>query len=231
MSYVAVGVPGFKTADYLEYAAAMDMLTYYTDVLDPREHEKELREARQQPSLRRYAPQLQSMAAVVGQDRLRDLADRLVAGCTTVVGVLGVEVTVYGQSRSWGYWDLAKQHYFARHPEKATEKYRDNLTDPTDTTDPAAEKRVEILTRHIGWEIEQALTGDRLRQAIVSEEWSRRLCAQHDRSERNESDLRSYELTRLGRLGIQAAVHTAQQGARGRLSEAIDAVRQWSRDG
>lgn len=63
--------------------------------------------------------------------------------------LIGIPSSIYGNSETWIDWDLAKQAYLAKNPEKSNSNYK--LGNPLE--DDQSEVRESIVNRHVGWEV------------------------------------------------------------------------------
>lgn len=57
------------------------------------------------------------------------------------------DLNPFSKSKTWAYWDVAKQLYFTKHPKESGKEYV--VADPFTNTF----KQREIISRHFGWEI------------------------------------------------------------------------------
>lgn len=64
-----------------------------------------------------------------------------------------IGISPYSLSKSWAIWDVAKQLFYIKNPSQ-TNKTRYKIANPL----VDEEKQIEILDRHIGWEIYSKLT-------------------------------------------------------------------------
>jgi subtilisin-like proprotein convertase family protein len=71
----------------------------------------------------------------------------LLGQVSSILKKLGISSRAYGESRTWAYWDIAKQYYYVLNPDEADPKY--TVADPVEDSN----KFEEIANRHIGWEV------------------------------------------------------------------------------
>ncbi len=78
---------------------------------------------------------------------LENLTDDLHHRMEDVMAKLGLKPSVWGDSRSWVYWDIAKQIHYLKPGEQA-----DPVNYPVEDPFESEQKRWEIVDRHVGWE-------------------------------------------------------------------------------
>ena len=94
-----------------------------------------------------YAKSLLELFIEHGPEKVVELAKRMVTECVDALGQIGIYPSPFGESLSWAMWDIAKQHHFYTHPDQASALYpaRDPIS--------SVELMVEMVNRHIGWEL------------------------------------------------------------------------------
>lgn len=156
---------------------------------------------RNSPNGLKYARELQRMVEKHGRGQVFKYANMMRARANKTIDQLGLVPSEYADSQSWALWDMAKQSYLTRHPNKSSDEYR--LGDPMEDSNAGYSKRSEIVNRHVGWEIAHAAEQgtfqpedlEDLPQSDVE-----RMRAIIDVGQRNETgQLRSHFLASLGR--------------------------------
>lgn len=121
----------------------------------------------------------------------------MVEFCKCILKEKNIAPTIYAPSISWALWDIAKQSYLAKHPEKSSPEYRDSLQDPFSLSSKGDQKRAEIRERHVGWEVMRRFDQGEVRTADLPVEAQQILTS----GLRNETgQLKSFELAKLGRI-------------------------------
>lgn len=176
-------------------------LLSYSDVL-PEQHQKDATDAiRSGESTIEYAKELVNLYATYGKQKVEELAYGMVDFCAKVLKEKNILPTMYATSISWALWDITKQSYLAKHPEKSSPEYINSLTDPFSLNPQGDQKRMEIRERHVGWEIMRRWDQGEVRAADIPIE-AQRILTQGKRNETGQ--LRSFELAKLGHLVSQA---------------------------
>lgn len=114
---------------------------------------------------------------------------------------LGAHLSPYSVSKSWTFWDIAKQSYLSQHPEESTSEYH--------LGDPMSDYQVQsaIIRRHLGWELYRQWKNNPNSQAIVRSALLRLMPERRAEAEQllnkpaeANGTLRSIDLAKLGLL-------------------------------
>lgn len=103
----------------------------------------------------RYAAALLDLFRDKGEARVHEVAQKIRNEYERVMGKSGLKnrESMNGPSKSWIYWDLAKQYYYLYNPtETDATKYP-----PVDPIENAARQQ-EIADRHVAWEFADAIS-------------------------------------------------------------------------
>lgn len=111
-------------------------------------------------------------------------------------------INPFTYSQSWALWDMAKQHFYLTHPEEIMDGY--TAGDPIHD----AEKRSEMVSRHLGWEIysnrqsfeETVNQNPALKRALDKSGQADQINALLNKDPKENNDLSSKDLARLGDL-------------------------------
>lgn len=169
----------------------------YSDVQGEAEEE---RQENITPTRRKYA---ESLKKIINNEKFEPTYKRIKEIYNSTMNKLGIETTIYGNSISWTYWDIAKQNYFFNNRKEADPRY--------DIGDPLANRNIQkqIADRHIGWETHMAVRRMtyseqvRFMSKISGNNFIRkikinRLLAKRVKPENNE--LSSLDYSKLGKL-------------------------------
>lgn len=172
----------------------------YQDADIPHEQkERALADSLAQETPRKYATALLALFRQHGEEAVLATARDLHSECHTLLGILGIESSPFGNSISWAMWDIGKQAHFHRHPQLADKHYppRDPMGD--------AEVRTEIVNRHLGWEVHAAylterVTLDALQLQVPPRNWEACLELLAAPTKPDSFSLPSWQLSQLGAL-------------------------------
>ena len=191
--------------------AAIDYLSYKDRDMDPvllaevnRMQEEKVRAGEFYPSQERYAQVLLRLQKEHGAGKVDQLANSLHGQCVGFLRNLNLKkMESYTTSKSWAYWDIAKQMYYFEQ-KKADAGYR--IADPFED----AEKQQEIVNRHIGWEIfengrgKNRLDTEVFKHILENSEHADEIIALMRKQPKENQDLASKDLARLGQLVREA---------------------------
>lgn len=95
----------------------------------------------------KYGEILRDAFSEYGPEKMDGVTEELLKESESVLDSMGLESTPFGKSKTWAYWDIAKQLYYLARKEEADPNYI--------LANPLVEKTKleEILNRHTGWEI------------------------------------------------------------------------------
>jgi len=172
----------------------------YADVLDEPTRSEAIETNRQSPNAQKYKEALQEVVMTIGVGALNGLVSRMKDTCFYEIIEYGIDPSKYMNSQSWAVWDIAKQYYYSKHPNETTEEYRDSsegaaVGNPLLNNEEGDRKREEIINRHLGWEIDLAVSQGRLDISKLPME-VRDIIITGDRN--STGQLRSFELAKLG---------------------------------
>jgi hypothetical protein len=172
-------------------------LLSYSDVL-PKQYQNDAIDAiKKGEATMEYAEELVNLYQKYGPKTVEKLARDMVQFCVDVLKKNNITPTIYAPSVSWALWDIAKQSYLAKHPDKSLPEYVDSLEDPFALSAKGDKKRSEIRERHIGWEVMRRWDQGEVRAASLAPAAQQILTS----GKRNETgQLRSYELAQLGHI-------------------------------
>jgi hypothetical protein len=132
-----------------------------------------------------YAEVLQSIEKEGKMHGVHVCAARLHAECNALLQSFGItDISLFTNSKTWAYWDIAKNIYDTIHPEKAESKY------PIENPLTSRSKQDEIVRRMLAWEI---YTGS---DSPIAREIQERIGVQFEEGER----IPSWRLSELGKL-------------------------------
>lgn len=103
-------------------------------------------------SAERYESALRDIFSNTSSEEIIEDAEKIKSVALEILESWNLAPSPYTKSRTWALWDIAKQHYIFTEKQAGrelpfnTEKYRN-----ADWTDH--DKKVEILNRHLGWEL------------------------------------------------------------------------------
>jgi hypothetical protein len=176
-------------------------LLSYSDVLPEQYQADGLNAVKKGATTMNYAEELVNLYKQHGKQAVEKLARDMVGFCALILQKKNITPSIYAPSISWALWDIAKQSYFAKHPEESSLEYKDSLEDPFALSAKGDEKRAEIRERHVGWEIMRRADQGEVRLADLPADAQQILTS----AERNETgQLRSYDLAKLGRVVAQS---------------------------
>lgn len=202
-----------------------------------------------------YAQELVDMYKETGGRQLADLTNRMTTAAITTLERIGIEPSPYASSPTWALWDMAKQRYMAHQPEERRDSSYEtrqldnghsvvpNVGDAIGHDQLAVAKRMDIVDRHIGWEVvrshyvagtigvdEASSYHAKIAEKIVHGDHNDRPIALLDGS--TVMSLRSYELSRIGDMARNAALRGRALGGRyrGEELESWYAVMAWGVD-
>jgi hypothetical protein len=158
------------------------------------------------PSADKYAYALELLLGRYGVSELTALAEDAVS--VLEKKFIYAPITNYGHSRSWFFWDLAKQYYFALYPEETTPVYRK-------TTQPVLDYETidTIVYRHIGWEAYEMykrdpnVVNDTIARKGVSEHLIASFLQMLNKGPNTHNTLSSSDLAELGKMWHEITSH------------------------
>jgi hypothetical protein len=216
-SYVSMslesGKEPLKTPDTLEEVVAKYFS--YPDVGTPEQLVNRVQATFAMPNARNYAEALMELANRESMQKVVDLADDMKKAMLGDARRLHMPVSAFGRDRSWAMWDIGKQFYLSKHPDKSSDEYKDKLADPMADTQEGNEKKLEIVNRHIGWEARRAYSRNisKWKEEVSSKEalFASAMPLLSRPPEKSDGQLHSYELTELGSLLHQIAPSVEEQ--------------------
>lgn len=119
----------------------------YQDIEDLSEEDKKriLSDTQEMDSAHAYARSLEDILKTFDREEIAQIVSDMKSQCSNALEQLGVPVSSFGESDTWAYWDIAKQHqHFVNEKPDQTEYAHAEWNDPS--------KIQEIIDRHIGWE-------------------------------------------------------------------------------
>jgi hypothetical protein len=174
-------------------------LSYQDAMPDAGDRAQLLEEARKMPQALLYARGILTLLEKHGLAEVKGLARIMVEEMKSELSRLGVPVSPFGESISWAMWDIGKQEHFVLHPEENKSPYT------VGSVFASSKKYIEVVNRHIGWEVYRAF---KLKTVDFAEVFSR--ITPENVAEVNElllkpaknnvGTLPSYDLARLGAL-------------------------------
>ena len=148
---------------------------------------------------RKYSSTLNQMLRDDKQEKVNGVAEELHAEFIKLIKSVGLAPEIFSMSKSWVYWDLAKQSYMDQHPRESGIGYY--LGDPLTN----AEVRRDIVDRHFGWDIyakwkQSSQSKTKIVELLQSVGNSERIRQMLDKEPKSNGTLSSKDLTELGRL-------------------------------
>lgn len=116
-----------------------------------------LKKTLESKSARRYAKILFEEKKKGNFEKIENLSRTLFANTLNDLHKYQIKSLPYSLSVSWVMWDIAKQIYYIKNPLDTDEK-RYKISNPLDDE----EKQIEIIDRHIGWEVYSQITSGEL---------------------------------------------------------------------
>lgn len=95
-----------------------------------------------------YTDELKKLIDAHGEDAIKQIADQLQQKFFQLADELKLFTpSVFSKSKTWIFWDIAKQSYLSSRPWASSKEYR--------LANPMKDEQVqqEIVNRHLGWEI------------------------------------------------------------------------------
>lgn len=156
-------VTASEAAKHREHAARSDTLHLlgYEDLSRFSNEQKQalLAEKLKDSKAERYMMALHQTISEKGTTNVQALANKLRDRYLTAMTRLGLEVTIAEVSQSELLWELAKQRYYAEHPEEAKQlknSIGDQLANPFKDAPAARLKQLEIIDFRIGRAVESS---------------------------------------------------------------------------
>ncbi|MDA3840680.1 MAG: hypothetical protein PF572_06380 [Patescibacteria group bacterium] len=189
----------------------------YNDIADPSNQNEDL----SYPNIRKYAKSLKELAEnkelAKALEKIRREYDVAMAG-------INLDSSTIGNSQSWIYWDLAKQHYYNTHKDETDPKYL--IDDPVENI----ELQNQIADRHLGWEVYDAVNSKKVNinelNHIIGSPLYEEIDALLSKSPNELKTISSFDLSKIGSL-IRKSIHDREGGFETDLNnEGVSEVRE-----
>lgn len=137
------------------------------------------------------------------KEAVESLAAEMLKQCNLILNRLAIRKSPYSKSKSWAFWDIAKQIYFVKNPKEADKKY--TIADPL----KSPEKQKEIVDRHVGWDAYIAYAENQnFLDRIHDKGLQGKIATLLRKAPKSNGNLSSKDLAELGAL-IRKGVHVA----------------------
>jgi len=133
-------------------SAIEDYLSYQDADLKVDAKKEALKSSKENKNARIFAESFLKLEKKHGKAKFAEVAKSIHDKCQQFLQSKDIPVSTFGKSKTWTYWDMAKQFYYSDDATGIEESKNHPEYKPGD---PIAEERLqqEILNRHIGWEV------------------------------------------------------------------------------
>jgi hypothetical protein len=124
----------------------------FQDAIHPDQKAEQLKQTYEFPKIKEYAHALMDLAQREGMENVENLADSMVGSLQEEAKKLKLQLSRYGEDRSWAMFGLAQEYYNFKNPENFPETERPFLVDPMEISPLAQDKQRDLVHRELARE-------------------------------------------------------------------------------